>query len=63
MGDIDFCFWKFKKFQKTRFWKAKSVEDMVTLGPRATGHINIKSPPKAFDQLQHPWKPCASKLM
>jgi hypothetical protein len=21
------------KFQKTRFWKEKSVEDMVTLGP------------------------------
>jgi hypothetical protein len=23
------------KFQKTRFWKEKSVEDVVTLGPRA----------------------------
>ncbi len=23
------------KFQKTRFWKEKSVEDMVTLGPMA----------------------------
>jgi hypothetical protein len=23
------------KFQKTRFWKEKSVEDLVTLGPRA----------------------------
>jgi len=23
------------KFQKTRFWKEKSVEDMVTLGPTA----------------------------
>jgi hypothetical protein len=23
------------KFQKTRFWKEKSVETMVTLGPRA----------------------------
>jgi hypothetical protein len=21
------------KFQKTRFWKEKSIEDMVTLGP------------------------------
>jgi hypothetical protein len=24
-----------KKFQKTRFWKEKSVEDVVTLGPMA----------------------------
>jgi hypothetical protein len=23
------------KFQKTRFWKGKSVEDVVTLGPMA----------------------------
>jgi hypothetical protein len=23
------------KFQKTRFWKVKSVEDIVTLGPTA----------------------------
>jgi len=23
------------KFQKTRFWNEKSVEDVVTLGPRA----------------------------
>jgi hypothetical protein len=23
------------KFQKTRFWKEKSAEDVVTLGPRA----------------------------
>jgi hypothetical protein len=23
------------KFQKIRFWKEKSVEDVVTLGPRA----------------------------
>jgi hypothetical protein len=23
------------KFQKTRFWKEKSVKDVVTLGPRA----------------------------
>ncbi len=23
------------KFQKTKFWKEKSVEDMVTLGPMA----------------------------
>ncbi len=38
MGDIDFkviSAANSKKFQKTRFWKAKSVEDMVTLGPRS----------------------------
>jgi hypothetical protein len=31
------------KFQKTRFWKEKSVEDMdeFTLGPTAQGHTNI----------------------
>jgi hypothetical protein len=23
------------KFQKTRFWKEKSIEDVVTLGPMA----------------------------
>jgi hypothetical protein len=33
---IDFCRWKFKiNFHYTRFWKEKSVEDMVTLGPMA----------------------------
>ncbi len=26
------------KFQKTWFWKEKSVEGMVTLGPTHTGH-------------------------
>jgi hypothetical protein len=29
------------KFQKTRFWKEKSVEDMVTLWANSTGHISI----------------------
>jgi hypothetical protein len=28
------------KFQKTKFWKETSVEDMVTLGPNDTGHTN-----------------------
>jgi hypothetical protein len=27
------------KFQKTRFWKEKSVEDVVTLGPRAQARL------------------------
>ncbi len=39
MGDIDFkvisAAENSNKFQKTRFWKEKSVEPMVTLGPTA----------------------------
>ncbi len=31
----DFCHRKFNKFQETRFWKEKSVEDVITLGPMA----------------------------
>jgi len=27
------------KFQKTRFWKEKSVEDVVTLGPTAQASL------------------------
>jgi hypothetical protein len=30
-----------KQFQKTRFWKEKSVEDVVTLGP--TAHATLVS--------------------
>ncbi len=37
MGDIDFkaisAAENSNKFQKTKFWKEKSVEDVVTLGP------------------------------
>jgi hypothetical protein len=29
------------KFQKTRFWKEKSVEDVVTLGPMAHATVVI----------------------
>jgi hypothetical protein len=29
------------KFQKTRFWKEKSVEDMVTLGPTSQATLII----------------------
>ncbi len=29
------------KFQKTRFWKEKSVEDVVTLGPTAHAAVVI----------------------
>jgi hypothetical protein len=39
VGDIDFevisVTENSNKFQKTRFWKEKSVEDVVTLGPTA----------------------------
>jgi hypothetical protein len=39
VGDIDlqviFATENSNKFQKTRFWKEKSVEDGVTLGPTA----------------------------
>jgi hypothetical protein len=29
------------KFPKTRFWKEKLVEDVVTLGPTGTCHTNV----------------------
>jgi hypothetical protein len=29
------------KFQKTRFWKEKSVEDVVTLGPMAQATLAL----------------------
>ncbi len=37
MGNIDLknIFATENKFQKTRFWKEKSLEDMVTLRPMA----------------------------
>jgi hypothetical protein len=39
VGDIDFevisTAENSNKFQKTRFWKEKSVENVVTLGPTA----------------------------
>jgi len=39
VGDIDFevisAAENSNKFQKTMFWKEKSVEDVVTLGPMA----------------------------
>jgi hypothetical protein len=31
------------KFQKTRFWKEKSVEDMVSLGPSAQATLEHDS--------------------
>jgi hypothetical protein len=29
------------KFQKTKFWKEKSVEDMITLGPIAEATLEL----------------------
>jgi hypothetical protein len=34
------------KFQKTRFWKVKSVEDVVTLGPKAQPTLVLVITPK-----------------
>ncbi len=43
-----------KKSKKTRFWKEKSVEDVLTLGPTAQATlVFIKSPPKALHII---WK-------
>jgi len=43
VGNIDFevisAAENSNKFQKTRFWKEKSVEDMVTFGP--TTHATL----------------------
>ncbi len=49
MGDIDFkvisALENSNKFQKTRFWKEKSVENVVTLGPTAQATlVNMKQP-------------------
>jgi DNA replication protein DnaC len=52
LEDIDFevisAAENLNKFQNTRFWKEKSVEDVVTLGQYGTGHTivsNQKIPP------------------
>jgi hypothetical protein len=49
VGDIDFkvisAAENSNKFQKTRFWKEKSVENVVTLGPTAQATlVNMKQP-------------------
>jgi len=33
------------KFQKTRFWKEKSIEDMITLGPTAQATLVLCEKP------------------
>jgi hypothetical protein len=56
VGDIDFkvisAAENSNKFQKTRFWKEKSVEDMVTLGPTAQATLVILNPQKQFTLKQ-----------
>jgi hypothetical protein len=37
------------KFQKTRFWKEKSVEDLLTLGARAQAIVDMKTSKKKND--------------
>jgi hypothetical protein len=45
VGDIDFqtisASESSNKFQKTRFWKEKSVEDMITNGTDHTSHGGV----------------------
>jgi len=45
VADIDFkmlfATQNSNKFQKTRFWKEKSVEDMVTLGPTTQARLVV----------------------
>jgi len=46
VGDIDFkvisATDNSNKFQKTRFWEEKSLEDVLTLGPMAQATLVIK---------------------
>jgi hypothetical protein len=57
VGDIDFkaifAPENSKKFQKTRFWKEKSVEDMdeFTLGPTAQANTNILKNVKGEEKM------------
>jgi hypothetical protein len=37
------------KFPKTRFWKEKSVEDVVTLGANCTGHTSLINRNKRYN--------------
>jgi len=39
------------KFQKTRFWKEKSVEDMVTLGPTALATLGLINEASVLESL------------
>jgi len=47
------------KFQKTKFWKEKSVEDMVTLGPTAQATLVVLNSQKLFHLHWSNWMPAS----
>ncbi len=57
MGDIDFkvisAHENSNKFQKTRFWKEKSVENVATLGPTAEATLD---PMKSSSLFVEQWE-------
>jgi hypothetical protein len=52
VGDIDFKVISARensnKFQKTRFWKEKSVENVATLGPTAEATLDLMKSSSLF---------------
>jgi hypothetical protein len=64
VGDIDFkvlsAAENSNKFQKTRFWKEKSVEDVVTLAPMAEATLVFYE--MILNTLYLHWKPTASYM-
>ncbi len=63
MADIDFkvisATENSNKFPKTSFWKEKSVEDMVTLGPMAEAtlvSVELRNLPRTFSTTGWFWK-------
>jgi hypothetical protein len=63
VGDIDFkvifAAENLNKFQKTRFWKEKPVEDMVTLGPTAQATLVILNSQKLLHLHSSNWMPAS----
>jgi len=55
VGDVDFKMISVaensNKFQNTRFWKEKLVEDMVTLGPMAHATLVVMDCYMAMDEM------------
>jgi len=56
VGDIDFkvvsATENSNKFQKTRFWKEKLVEDVVTLGPTTEATLVVMKPKSGSSEAQ-----------
>jgi hypothetical protein len=48
------------KFQKTKFWKEKSVEDVITLAPMA--HATLVFYKMILNTLYLHWKPTANYM-